>query len=157
MDPTQWDAPFPIVVAALFVIVLCRAGGTFWLGRLAASGVRHSRIAKLLDSPGYRTASRRINDYGAPVVAASFLTIGFQTVMNFTAGATGMTLGRYLPALTVGGVLWALLYATVGSLGVDLLGWLWSISPLLAFGVFLVMAGVIAALVVWRHRRSVAG
>lgn len=156
MDPTQWDAPFPIVVTALFVIVLCRAGGTYWLGRLAASGVRHTRVARLLDSPGYRTASRRINDYGAPVVAVSFLTIGFQTIMNFAAGATGMALGRYLPALTVGGVLWALLYATVGSLGVDLLGWLWAVSPLLAVAVFLLVAAVIAALVVWRHRRSVA-
>lgn len=25
MDPTQWEAPFPVVVGALFVIVMLRA------------------------------------------------------------------------------------------------------------------------------------
>ncbi|MEA5054817.1 MAG: VTT domain-containing protein, partial [Propionicimonas sp.] len=119
----------------MFVIVFCRAGGTYWLGRLAAAGVRHTRIARLLDGAAYQTAARRINAYGAPVVALSFLTIGFQTVANFTAGATLMPLTRYLPALAVGGLAWALLYSTLGTVGVNLLGRLWDVSPGLAIGV----------------------
>ena len=59
-------------------------------------------------------ASRIVNKWGAPVVAFSFLTIGFQTACNAAAGLTGMPLRRYLPALAVGGFAWAIIYATVG-------------------------------------------
>ena len=44
---------------------------------------------------------------GAPIVTISFLTIGFQTLANLAAGATGMKLRHYLPAVTIGGLLWA--------------------------------------------------
>ena len=40
MDPTQWNVPFPLIVGALFVIVMVRANATFWLGRLGSAGAR---------------------------------------------------------------------------------------------------------------------
>jgi membrane protein DedA with SNARE-associated domain len=156
MDPTQWDAPFPIIVAALFVIVMFRANATFWLGRLGSVGVRHTRLAKLLDSPGYVRATERIDTYGAPVITLSFLTIGFQTLANLAAGATGMKLRHYLPAVAVGGVVWALLYATLGTVGLDLCGRLYAYSPALAIGSFVVVAAAIASYVVWQFRRRTA-
>ena len=134
MDPTRWDAPFPVIAAALFVIVMARANGTYWLGRLGATGAQRTRLGRAMASPSYQRATRRINEYGAPVITMSFLTIGFQTIANLAAGATRMPLGRYLPAVTVGSVLWALLYATLGTVGVDLFGRLWAVSPLLAIG-----------------------
>ena len=90
MDPTTWNLPFPGLVAALFVIVMLRANGTYWLGRLGTAGVRRTRLARLLESPGYLSASERIDRFGPPVVALSFLTIGFQTVVNLAAGVTGL-------------------------------------------------------------------
>ncbi len=153
MDPTKWDAPFPIIVAALFVIVMARANATFWLGRLGSAGIRHTRLSKLLNSPGYVRAAERIDVYGAPVVTLSFLTIGFQTLANLAAGATGMKLRHYLPAVAIGGTVWALLYATLGTVGLDLFGRLYAYSPALAIGGFALASAIIAFYVVWQFRR----
>lgn len=154
MDPTQWNVPFPVVVAALFGIVMLRANGTYWLGRLGSAGARRTRLARLLDSPGYLRAAGRIDRYGAPVVALSFLTIGFQTVANLAAGATGMKLRHYLPAVTIGSVAWALLYATLGTVGVDLFGRLYEFSPALAVGAVVALAAGIVGYVLWQTRRA---
>ncbi len=155
MDPTQWDVPFPVIVAAMFGIVFCRAGATYWLGRLAAAGAHRTRLAKMMDTPGYARVTQRINDYGAPVVAVSFLTVGFQTMANLAAGATRMPLTRYLPALAVGGVLWALLYSAIGVIGVDLVGQLYAYSPVLAIGIVALVVGGYATFIVLRARRAV--
>lgn len=155
MDPTQWDAPFPVVVAALFVIVMLRANATFWIGRLSIAGLRRFRLSALLDSPGYLRASERIDRYGAPVVTLSFLTVGFQTLANLAAGATGMKLRHYLPAVSVGGVIWAVIYATVGFVGLELFGRLYAYSPALAVISVAVIAVAIAGYVVWQFRRRV--
>lgn len=153
MDPTQWNVPFPLMVAALFVIVMLRANATFWLGRLGSFGARKTRFAALMESPGYVRATERLDAYGAPVVTLSFLTIGFQTLANLAAGATGMKLRHYLPAVALGGLLWALVYATVGTVGLDLLGRLYSYSPTLAITGTAAVAVAIAGYVVWQFRR----
>lgn len=154
MDPTAWGAPYPVVVAALFVIVMARANGTYWLGRFGAAGAHRTRLSVLMDSPGYLRATRRINTYGAPVVTLSFLTIGVQTLVNLAAGATGMPLARYLPAVTIGSVIWAIVYATLGTLGVDFLGRLYEQDPPLAIALAVLLMGGLAASVIWQVRRQ---
>lgn len=155
MDPTQWDVPFPVIVGAMFVIVFCRAGATYLLGRAAAAGASRSpRISRMMSGEHYQRATRRVNDYGAPVVALSFLTVGFQTLANLAAGASRMSAGRYLPALVVGGVLWALLYSAIGVAGVDLFGRLFALSPLLAVGVGVALAAGYAVFISWHIRRG---
>jgi membrane protein DedA with SNARE-associated domain len=47
----------------------------------------------------------------------SFLTVGFQTLINLAAGVTRMSLRHYLPAVVVGSVMWAFVYATIGFVG----------------------------------------
>ncbi len=157
MDPTQWDAPFGVVVAALFIIVCLRAGGTYLLGRLIARGAHRTRAARLMDAPGYLRAADRLNRWGAPFVTLSFLTVGVQTLVNLAAGAAAMPLRRYLPALGVGGVIWALVYATVGLAGLEAFGRLWERSPALAWAVAALALGALATFVVLRvrdaHRR----
>ena len=96
MDPTQWDLPFPLVVGALFCIVMARANGTYWMGRLVTRGAASTRARVLLESPGYQRATERLHRWGAPVVTLSFLTVGVQTMVNIAAGATRMPLRRYL-------------------------------------------------------------
>ena len=153
MDPTSWELPFPVVVAALFVIVMVRANMTYWLGRLGSVGARHTRLARVLDSPGYLRAAQRMNRFGPPVVALSFLTIGLQTAVNLAAGVTGMTLRHYLPAVTVGSIAWAFLYATLGTVGLDLFARLYALSPALAIGLVAAVVAAITAYVVWQARR----
>ena len=148
MDPATWNLPFPALVVALFAIVMLRANGTYWLGRLGTAGVRRTRLARVLDSPGYTRASERIDRYGAPVVALSFLTIGFQTVANLAAGVTGMRLRHYLPAVTIGSIAWALLYATLGTVGLDLFGRLFAFSPVAAVALVVVVGLAVTAYLV---------
>ena len=152
MDPTGWNLPFPAVVAALFVIVMLRANGTYWLGRLGSAGARRTRLGRLLDSPGYARATERIDRFGPPVVALSFLTIGFQTVANLAAGVTNMKLRHYLPAVTIGSIAWAFLYATLGTVGLDLFSRLYALSPAAAIALIVVAVLAIAAYLLLEFR-----
>ncbi|MEU3605348.1 VTT domain-containing protein [Streptomyces sp. NPDC035033] len=140
-----------LTAGALYVIVLLRAGGTFAVGRLAGAGARRSRFADRVSSPKFLRAERAIQRWGAPVVAVSFLTFGFQTAANFLAGSARMPLSRYLPALFVGGAAWALIYATAGVGVVEVLGRLFAERP--ALGASAVAALVLAACGVVVHRR----
>lgn len=156
MDPTKWNIPFPAIVAALFVIVVLRAGSTYLVGRLAAYGARRTRLARLLDSPTFAAASARVDRYGAPVVGLSFLTIGFQTLANLAAGATKMRWIHYLPALALGGLAWALIYATIGTVGLDIFGRLYALSPIGAISGLAALVALIAGYILWQHRRAKA-
>ncbi len=155
MDPTKWDVPFPVIFAAMFVIVFCRAGATYWVGRLAAAGAHRTRLARLMESPRYLKAIRMVNDYGAPIVAVSFITVGFQTLANLAAGGTQMPLPRYLPALVVGGLAWAGIYSTIGFIGFELIGRLYNYSPGLAIAALVALVGGYVCFIVWRARRPV--
>ena len=121
------EQPYPIAFGALFVIVMLRANATYWLGRGALSGGRLSqKAARHLDGRHMQRAQRLSARYGVIAVPLSFLTVGVQTAINFSAGFTRMPLTRYQPAVTVGGLLWALLYSTVGLVGWTAVATLWS-------------------------------
>ena len=142
-DPTTWEAPFAVVVIAMFCIVMARANGTYWLGRALAAGARRSRWEKVLESRHYATGARWLNRWGAPAVSLSFLTIGIQTMVNLAAGVARMPLRRYLPAVIVGCVMWAFLYGTVGFIGWVAVGALWDRSPALTVALLaLAAAGI---------------
>lgn len=103
-----------VAIAGLYVVVLLRAGGTYAVGRLAGAGVRRSRLSARIPQAKLQRTEDLITRWGALVVAASFLTVGFQTAANFAAGTLRLRLSRYIPALLVGGLAWAIVYATVG-------------------------------------------
>lgn len=96
---------------ALFAIVLLRAGATYGVGRLVAAGVLRGREP----GPRLRAAADRVDRWGPPVVTASFLTVGAQTVVNAGAGLAGMTWPRYLVGLVPGAALWATVWSTIGA------------------------------------------
>lgn len=143
-----------LTAAGLYVIVLLRAGGTFAVGWLAGAGARRSRFAERISAAKFLRAERAIQRWGAPVVAVSFLTVGFQTAANFLAGTMRMPLSRYLPALFVGGAGWALVYATAG------IGILKTLAGLFAEQTALGVAAVVALLlavfgaVMYRRRNT---
>jgi len=147
--------PFPLAVGALFVIVVLRAGATYALGRAARSGAsRTARVQRLVDSPRFLRAQDLVARWGAPIVVLSFLTVGFQTLANLAAGVGRMPLRRYLPALVVGGLIWAVLYATVGLITFAALARLYEISPVGAIVGGLVLVAGLVGYIVWQIRRS---
>ena len=136
------DSSLPLLLGALFVVALARAGGTYALARVSRQVV-HRRGW----SGGSRVASaeRLVNRYGAGAVTLCFLTVGVQTAVHATAGSLRMPLVRYLPALTAGAALWSVLYA---ALGVALLRTASSAGTLAV----VVLAGLTCALLLRRGR-----
>ncbi len=114
--------PFLVTFAILFGIVLLRAQATYWAGRGAATGAMHTPVGRRVSGPRVTRAINALNRWGLPVVTVSFLTIGFQTVVNAAAGLTRMRWGRYTAAMVPGCLAWALVYATVGFAA--LTGWM---------------------------------
>ncbi len=150
----EWvkDLPLLPAIAFLYLVILCRAGATYALGRGARKAADRGRVANWLASPRVERATRIVNAWGAPVVAFSFLTVGFQTAANAAAGLTGMPLRRYLPALAIGGLAWAIIYATVGLAAVALWFQLFLRSPWAAVAVLAIVAAVVIVLVRSRRR-----
>ena len=149
MNPLDWSFTIAVKWLIMFGIIICRAVGTFLLGRLARKGIRRfDRIEKIMSGSKYRRAEDTIDRFGAPVVALSFLTVGLQTVVNLAAGSTGMRYRRYVPALAVGGSLWALIYSTVGFLGFKAVAKAYQAEPGLTVGLALVFVVAIIGLVI---------
>jgi len=146
--------PYPVAVAALFVVVMLRAGGTYAIGRAAQEGVRRSRLSRVMAKPRFVRMQRAVARWGAPVVTVSFLTVGIQTLVNLAAGVMRMPLRRYIPALIVGSILWAFLYATVGF--ATFVGWrqVYELSPTAAIVILVVLLVGLAGYIVWQvwHR-----
>ncbi|MFI5671032.1 DedA family protein [Streptomyces sp. NPDC051704] len=143
-----------LTAGALYAIVLLRAGGTFAVGWLAGAGARRSRFAERISSAKFQRVERAIQRWGAPVVAVSFLTVGFQTAANFLAGTMRMPLPRYLPALFAGGAAWALIYATVGVGVLEAVGRLFAERTALGVSAVTVLLLTVCGVVVYRRRRT---
>jgi membrane protein DedA with SNARE-associated domain len=122
--------PFWAVLAVLWTGAFARGTGTYWVGRGVRAGGARTRWAHHLDRPGVARAERWVRRLGPPAVTLGFLTVGVQTAINASAGMLRMPLRRFLPAVALGALLWALLYATVGLAVVDAwlgdLSWWWA-------------------------------
>ena len=145
--------PFALVVSVLFVIVLLRAQVTYWLGRGVTEGVLRTAMAGRISGPRTARAIAALNRWGLPLVTVSFLTIGFQTVVNAAAGLIRMPWVRYTLAMLIGCLAWALIYATVGIAAFEAAVALAARSPLALAGVLALVVIVVGALVVARRRR----
>lgn len=149
MNPLDWSFPIAVTWLILYGIIILRAGGTFLLGRLARTGIRKiERVDKIMSGSKYRKAESMIERFGAPVIAVSFLTVGVQTVLNLAAGTTGMSYRRYIPALAVGGAMWATIYSTVGLLGFKALAAGYEAAPGLTIGLVVCFVVAIIGLVI---------
>lgn len=137
----------------LFVIVMLRANATYWIGRGAAAGTRRWRASEGTPSPAWQRARRLVNRWGPIAVVFCFLTVGIQTAVNATAGVTRMPLRRYLPAVTLGSVIWASVYATVGLAAAR--AWLAAAarSPVAATVIAVVLVLGVVAIIVYRRGR----
>ncbi|GAA2087121.1 MULTISPECIES: DedA family protein [Brevibacterium] len=155
MDPSSWNMPFAVVWLIMYGIVLVRAGGTYALGRLARGGLSRSRrVRRMLESQRYAAAEARVGRWGAPVVALSFLTVGFQTVANLAAGTVRMPFLRYLPALALGGAAWATVYSLVGFAGFAAVLYAYERAPAATVGVAAAAAAAVVLILLIPSRRG---
>jgi membrane protein DedA with SNARE-associated domain len=148
--------PYPVAVAALFVVVMVRAGATYAIGRAAQAGVRRSRLSRAMSRPRYARMQQLVARWGAPIVTLSFLTVGIQTLVNLAAGVLRMPLRRYVPALIVGAIIWAFLYATVGFATFAAWRQVYQLWPVVAIVSLVVLLAGLAAYIFWqvRHRHQ---
>ena len=146
--------PFAWAFGILFVIVMLRSNATYWAGRGVAAGGRKTRLHKYLNSASVLRAEKVIARWGAPAVAVSFLTIGFQTAVNAAAGLGRMPLRRYIPATVVGSTMWACIYATIGLAAFDAAVAAAAGSPVALAALAGIVALVVLLVVVAKRRRS---
>lgn len=116
-----------------FLGAFVRGAATYGVGRgLRRAGDSRQGLARQLDRPTMRRAEQWIGRWGAPVVSLGFLTVGVQTAINASAGMLRMPQRRFLPAVTVGALLWATVYTTVGFTVLDAwfgdLAWWWALA-----------------------------
>ena len=143
----------PVAAAYLFLVAVAflRGGATYAVGRLSrGAGERVDRTRRLLERPGMARAEQVVGRWGAPVVAVSFLTVGFQSLVNAAAGVLQMPLRRYLPGLLVGALIWAGIYVTIGI--AVLQAWMASENGLWLIGAVVAVA-LVAGLTVLLRRR----
>lgn len=148
-------AHFLPTFGALFVIVMVRANATYWIGRGAVAGSRRLRSSEGGPSPAWQRAQKLVHRWGPVAVVFCFLTVGIQTAVNATAGISRMPLRRYLPAVTLGSMLWATIYATVGLAAAQ--AWVAAAAGSPGVATAVAVALVVAVLGILWYRRSRAG
>ncbi len=141
------DGPWLGLFAFLFCVVLFRAQGTYWVGRWVRKGAeataadevhrRRARFAAHLSGPSWERAQAFLDRWGFVGVPLSFLTIGFQTMVNAAAGYTRMRWDLYTVAMIPGCIAWAIIYSLLGLSLLDA----FARSPWLGLGILL---GVVA-------------
>lgn len=154
------DSPWWVLFIFLCGVVFFRTQGTYWLARWARAGAqaladgdparptRRARLAKRLSGPGMERARTFLERWGYLGIPVSFLTIGFQTMVNATAGFTRMRFDLYTLAMIPGCLAWATVYTAVG-----LSLWeAWLRSPMVLITVLLGLAALVVALNIWRRR-----
>ena len=151
----NWVASLPLWLATtfLFVIVFFRAQCTFWLGKLSYHGILKTKWGKKLEKNS-ETASGiiAIQRIGWPIIPLSFLTVGFQTAVQFGAGLTNWSWFRYTLAALPGYLAWGFIYA-IGGLSLFRSLVQGSVGLLILF-VIIILAVVIAANLVLRYIRK---
>lgn len=111
-----WMADLPFVALWIFFLFggFARGNAMYAIGRGIAEGGRRSRFADRFTGPGMVSAEGFVARWGMIGVALSYLTIGFQSMVQVAAGVMRMPLWRYEPAALVGSMAWATIYTTIG-------------------------------------------
>ncbi|GAA3807718.1 DedA family protein [Cellulomonas soli] len=155
--------PIAGVLAALFLIVLARSHGTYWLARavtrVGTSGRGPAWWRALLvradgwsATPGARRGRALVHRWGPVAVTAAYVTVGLQTAVMLAAGLLRMPYLRFTLASLPGAAAWAVIWGTVG------LGAVWGAVRLAAaspWALAVVLLAVAVGVVLrWRTRRA---
>ena len=161
--------PYWIAVIVLTAIGLARGQMMYWLGRGVTEGAlrtsrRHQatetvertgpfrRTMLWLDRGGADPGVRAIHRWGLVMVPISYVTVGFQSMVQAGAGILRISWWKYLIAQLPGAIVWGLFYATGGFLVWKYLFTQARTYPYHAAAVFVGLVALIA--VILRYRRS---
>ena len=148
------DQPFLVAAAFLTAVAGVRSQCTYWLGRGVRAGVVRASWARKLSQEKAQRVTRRLERWGWPLIPVSFVTIGFQTAVQLTAGLIGWRWLPYTLAAVPGWVVWGCIYAAGGLAAFVGIVTLANQSWWLAAIVVLAVAAAVAVVVVVRRRRS---
>ncbi|MGO1560191.1 hypothetical protein CZ771_02550 [Actinomycetales bacterium JB111] len=118
---TGW--PFAVVYLFLLFGATCRGQMLYWLGRWAIAqtlrrthptGGWRRRAHDLLSSDGTERGIEAIRRCGLIVIPLSYLTVGFQSMVNAGAGVLRIRWWKFSLAQLPGSAAWALIYSTIG-------------------------------------------
>lgn len=113
----DWVASLPLWLATLFlfVVVFFRAQCTFWLGKLSHHGILKTKWGQRLEKNSETSSGMiAIQKMGWPIIPLSFLTVGFQTAVQFGAGLLNWSWYKYTLAAIPGYLVWGFIYALGG-------------------------------------------
>ncbi|MEJ8282214.1 DedA family protein [Pseudonocardia spirodelae] len=111
------DVPSAVLVVAV-VAVAAACGDTigYAIGRRFGPRLRESRLIGRMGRDAWDDAARTLRRWGPwAVLGARFLPV-VRTMTPPAAGASGLPLRRFLPAVAVGACLWSALHVTAGFL-----------------------------------------
>lgn len=122
MPVPNWAQSGPLLIGFLFVVVFCRAQGTYWAARAIPAGLIRSqssnpkrkglfgRIAAWFEGPTPRKGAALLERWGIIIIPLCFLTVGLQTAVLAGAGLSQMRWSRFTIAMLPGCIAWAFLY-----------------------------------------------
>lgn len=113
----NWVASLPLWQATLFlfIVVFFRAQMTFGLGKLIHMGILKTKWGEKAEkSEENRAGMLALQKYGWPVIPLSFLTVGFQTVVQLAAGMLDWKWSKYTLVALPGYLAWGFVYAAGG-------------------------------------------
>ncbi|MDR0593347.1 MAG: hypothetical protein LBG60_08885 [Bifidobacteriaceae bacterium] len=147
--------PFALAFAFLAAVACVRSQCTYWLGRAVRAGLLRAPWAKRLSSQGAAKARDKLERWGWPAIPVSFLTVGFQTAVNLSAGLIGWRWWRYTLAAAPGWAMWGSAYAAGGLAVFAALAQVAQRSPVLAAAVVQTLVVVVLTAIAWgRHRAA---
>lgn len=145
---TGW--PFWLVFGFMYLGATVRGQATYWTGRVVTEQtLRRSRprtgwrrrAHAWLAGEGAERGIEAIRRWGLVVVPFSYLTVGFQTMVNAGAGVLRVSWPLYSVVQVPGALAWALIYSTIG--------WaVWEAAVAAAAGSPWGLAGIVALAVV---------
>jgi membrane protein DedA with SNARE-associated domain len=152
----EWIESQPFIVVALFLTAVAgfRSQLTYLLGRGIRAGLVRAAWAQKLASDKERKAVNQLEKWGWPLIPLSFLTVGFQTAVQLTAGLIGWRWLPYTLSAVPGWILWGVMYAAGGLAAFIGIVTLAQKSWWLAALVILLVAGIIVVLIVRKRKRK---
>lgn len=153
--------PFWLTFVFLYLGATVRGQAMYWAGRVVTeqtlrrtrptTGWRR-RVHAWLEGGGADRGIATIRRWGLPAVPLSYLTVGFQSMIQVAAGVLRITWPRYSLAQVPGALAWAAIYSTIG--------WaVWEAALAAAAGSPLALGALVAVVVVLgatfaMHRRK---
>lgn len=162
--------PFWLAAGVLSAMGLARGQMMYWLGRGVTGGAlrtsrKHQqteatprsgplrRTMLWLDQGGADPGVRAIHRFGLLMVPLSYVTVGFQSMVQAGAGILRISWWKYLIAQLPGAIVWGFFYATGGFLVWKYLFSQAQTYPYRAALVFIGLVALIAVLVRYRRGR----